>query len=246
MKTITPDLVPAFVRPWFRTREMCLAQGDWRAFADVLATQYPYARYIRGTTGPERLVKAIPDIRLERHLSALIDADGRISWEIQMGFDPDWQPNFRLSDDTPSGWRRDPLLLPHLRFLAHSAFRAAGGGMPEHLPGSRIEFSCEPGNQNHLSLARQLFGLLRRVATNRNQIVVQFPGYRISAAHKTSPVWLGHDAQRWVLQDPRRLLNYNGWTRDGITTGYGLRPAVDPDAYQGELQAVLDVVPRSS
>jgi hypothetical protein len=203
-------------RPAFRTRDICFSPADWRRVDEAVASHYPRSTVIRGATGPERIAQTIPSISKVNRLSDLMEETGQLPFESEIGFDPAWEPDFRLLEND-AGWMRNPLPLPIVRILQYQAVWDPQGTAPEHLCAGRIEISCQPGNDNHLTFARQFFDLIGKMSTNRNQVRLSVPGYNVDAVQeKGSRIWLGFDAIRWAREDKQRLLYYK--------PGWGLRP----------------------
>lgn len=120
---------------------------------------------------------------------------------------------------------RNPMPLPIVRILQYRGVWDPKGTAPEHLSRGRIEISCQPGNKNHLTFARQFFALMGKLSTNKNQLRITLPGYNIETVQeKGSLIWLGHDAIRWAREDRRRLLCYERGGSSDNCDGWGLRP----------------------
>jgi hypothetical protein len=93
---------------------------------------------------------------------------------------------------------------------------------PDHRPPGflvspfRFRARPGPGPGADFALARRLFHLLGKVATNRNHVYVGYPGYEvITVFEKGGTCWLGHDAIRWAREDPKRLLAMHTSGRGG-------------------------------
>ncbi len=78
----------------------------------------------------------------------------------------------------------------------------------------RLYFRCGKGNKEHLALARKALRLLGKVASNKIQ-VVEYPSLEVVARYpKGAFLWIGHDAARWLREDPARMAYYNeNWKR---------------------------------
>ena len=224
MTIVIPRPVHDPHRPAFRSRDVCFSATDWLQAGEAIKAQYPQSVYIRGATGPERIAKSIPAISRKSRLRDLMDETGQLPFEADVCFDPEWQPEFRVREDG-GGWIRNPMPLPTVRILQYQGVWGAQGKAPEHLSAGRIEISCQSGNENHLTFARQFFALMGKLSTNKNQLRIRLPSYNVEAVQeKGSLIWLGHDAIRWAREDKRRLLCYERSGSSDSDDGWGLRP----------------------
>lgn len=192
----------------FRSREVCLTEADWTVFAALLVEHLPEARYFCipkdcGGIDPPELQQGL---RLQDVLNC----------EIWVHFQLDWAPQWRWRDTSwiMCKWPRQPRVC--IQYVGK--INSVQPNKPEHIYCSKIDFSCRPGNMEDYALARRLFHLLGKVATNRHQKVVDFPNYEtVRVSEKGSSFWLGHDAIRWAKEDPKRILCFQ-------SAQWGIRP----------------------
>lgn len=193
----------------FRCREACLTPADLRAFSALLVENFPTARYfekphLRDLDGPEP-----PDITIALRLHDLND------YQVYMTFDEDWLPQWNKTEYY-GDWALAYPRLPDVRFLVGRMW-PANEQRPERIDSFEIQCSCRPHRKEDFTMARRLFYLLGKVATNRNQVYVGYPDYEvITVFEKGGGVWLGHDAIRWAREDPRRMLTMHASGRGGL------------------------------
>ncbi len=228
MKEIRIDLVPEFVRPSFRTKEVCLTIDDWGRIGDDLTLQFPTIRFLRKLTDAEWRGEARPDLRIESNLHSVLSSTKR-PHEISVFFEPHLQLNLRqelyktYDGESYSVWRYNVWGLPRLR-IASSGYPNRGwdGKGPESLDSTTIDSAGEPGNKNHLVLAQQIFGIIRRQVKKAPLLRVEYPTYESQPSTRNTRLeWITQDAMRWAREDPKRLLKPD-MRRDG--TGWGYRP----------------------
>ncbi len=216
-------------RPSFRTKDVCLSVQDWLDVGAELKQYYPSAVYVRRLTPLESSSESRPPLQINHQLSELLDASGeRFAPDIMMGFDPNHRLDLKPAREATDwrrrnfGWIYNGMCLPRIRLMTGAAPEPADKYGPERMPGGRIEMSLEPKNENHLALARQFFGILRRHITKRPMRVLRYPGYVPGIYRNGGLDWIGKDALRWALEDTKRLLK-SDMNPDG--TGWGYRPA---------------------
>jgi len=212
MKELEIDLVPEFVRPSFRTKHVCLTMEDWGRIGDDLVKQFPKIRFVRGISDAEWRGEAQPDIRIEENLRAVL-LSVRESRVFRAFFEPNLQLGLRrelyesTNGESYMVWRSNPSGLPRIRVRTSAGPDMGWDGKgPEQLRNDKIEFACEPGNKNHLALAQQFFGILRR-QISKEPLVSVGPGYEVQPTSRTAALeWIGKDAMRWAREDTKRLL----------------------------------------
>lgn len=227
-KEIKIELIEDSGRPSFRTKSVCLSVQDWLNVGAELKERYPQAVYVRRLTPKEAFSDARPPLVINHQLSELLDDTGEFASDITMGFDPDYRLDLKPAREATDwrrrdfGWVYNGMPLPRIRLAPGGDARAADKNRPERLYGGRIEMSLEPRNENHLALARQFFGIVRRQVTKEPMQVLRYPGYEAGLYRKGGLDWIGKDALRWAREDPKRLLKPD-MNPDG--TGWGYRPA---------------------
>lgn len=228
MKAIKIDTVPEFVRPSFRTKQVCLTLDDWGRISDDLVRQFPTIRFRHQITPAERRGEAPPDIKIEHSLRPILWSS-RESHAFDAFFDPDFQLGLRRELYKPSDgkgfmvWRYNRTGVPRLDIWPSGRpYWGWNGKGPERLGEAKIDFAGEPGNKNHLALAQQIFGIIRRQVKKEPLLYVDYPSYDSRPSMRnTSLEWITRDAMRWAREDPKRLLKAN-IKADG--TGWGFRP----------------------
>jgi hypothetical protein len=228
MKEIKIDLVPMFVRPSFRTKEICLTMDDLGRIGDDLSVQFPTIRFMRKLTDAEWRGEARPGLRIESNLRSAL-ASLTSSDEISVFFEPHLQLNLRqelyktFDGESYPVWRYNIPGLPHLRMIPSGyPNRGWDGKGPERLSRTKIDFAGEPGNKNHLALAQQIFGIIRRQVKKEPLLCVDYPSYESHPPIRDTRLeWITRDAMRWAREDPKRLL-VPDIRPDGA--GWGYRP----------------------
>lgn len=216
-----------------KTRYVWFTLADWQAFSDALALAYPHARYdIRPAyeVGPD-----CPEMVWENRLIKVpFSRKGASLWagDIPMIFDPAWQPictTYPLFNDPPDSvrWgidRTPPIPFPFVKFQERVAPDAKELATITTFKESHIHYFCLADNKVAAAEMRRFFRLLDKFCTNRNQAYYRLPSFElIRTEAKGSWFWFGHDAIRWVRDNPRRTLNYAGETR------WGMRPCTEEE-----------------
>lgn len=226
-----PDIVTRKVyrgRPWFRPRAMCLTMEDWRRIDDALRIACPYIRYYRDWTNEEQRGETPPPVKLTERISDQVMANGRMPDEVQMIFDPDWKLEFVPPGGRPDWWpfgspaeywtlKYSGGDLPNMRLRYPSAYSPASEKAPEHYYVDCFHLSIMPNHPGHIAFHRAFFSLLGKFASNRHQAMVdEWNTTRIFDPRERTNLWIGYDALRWLLEDPRRAIFHLqgvGWTR---------------------------------
>lgn len=195
----------------FRCRDACLTPADLKVFSTLLVENFAAARYFV----PPHFTKCDglepPNVPIALKLADLPD------YKIYMTLDEEWLPQWGRSPEDGS-WVLNYPRLPYVRFLVGRMW-PADRRYPERIDSLEIQCSCRPHRKEDFAMARRLFHLLGKVATNRNQVYVSYPGYEVITVFEKGgqgSVWLGHDAIRWAREDPRRLLTMHASGRGGI------------------------------
>lgn len=201
---------PELYRPTLRSRYVCLSPVDWQALGDALKLAYPAGLYVRDTTPEEQRSTDLPGDTPVDHLCGYVAKEGRMPFGIEMCLDPDWKIR-RWPAEKGAGitWHRNRLPFPFIKFDVGPGLWPAKPPRPECIVSGQIHVYCEYRNKNHLAFARRFYRLFGQFATNRNQRVKSYwekSFGRSSLRDKGSDMWLGHDAIRWVREDPAREL----------------------------------------
>lgn len=193
----------------FRSRETCLSPADLKAFAATLVEAFPTASYYIYPGLDEGGGDEPPLISTALHLLDLT------AYERWMHFDEEWGPQWQKDPDD-GRWVLAVPRLPKVRFLI-GKMRPADADRPERISATQIDVSCRPHRKEDFAMARRLFYLLGKVATNRKQVYVSYPDYKVRTVFdKGGGVWVGYDAMRWAREDPRRLLAMHTSGRGGV------------------------------
>jgi len=234
LKEIKIDLIAensqsGFSNVAFRTKNVCLTVQDWLDFSAVVEELFPQTIYVRRTTWEESVGQTMPSLPVRHRLSELLEDTGRFPPEVSMGFDRNYRTDFKPAREATdwrrrdTGWIYNGMMLPHFRLMPGATPHPADKIRPERLNGGRIEMSLELGNKNHLALAQQYFGIIRRYVSKEPLLRVEYPSYESSPSGRTAALeWIGKDVMRWAREDPKRLLKPN-LKVDG-TGGWGYRP----------------------
>jgi hypothetical protein len=222
---------PEFVERMFKNpivpgRRVCFTAVDWKDFGDAFAESLPDAWYTRNLTLEEARQVEPPAIPRHKHLCDVREPDGVFAGEVEVHLHADWNPRVV---ETGTSWKKwditSNLEIPRIRVLLSRGIQPADKDSPEHLDESEIQIYCESGNKNHARFVRQVFRLIERLATNRNQLVVSYPDYQIlNVIDKGSWCWFGRDALRWVREDQKRMFNYYRPKPERNQPGMGCRP----------------------
>jgi hypothetical protein len=212
-----------------KTRYVWFTMADWLAFSDALAEAYPQARYdIRpthqvGTDRPE----AIWDNRL---MDIPLSRKGYIGGDIMMVFDPDYHPEYEtysLKDDPPDilRWGRETSTpFPFVKFQQRVAPTADELATMTTLRESYVHYFCRTDDKPAAAHMRRFFRLFDKFCTNRNQAYYRLPSFELTHTEaKGSWYWFGHDAIRWVHENPRRILTYGG------SRSWAMRPCTEEE-----------------
>lgn len=200
-----------------RSRFLYMTEADWRGLAAALETEFPQARYHVRRQGPKCVADGLPKTEYYKHL---FDAGGWLYDSTEMVFDPKWEPEYAryqpYSDKPEDLWW---IILNHPR--PSVVFRVAKpqdweelANEPIHrrdrLGPDQIDFYADPREPEHTKLRSRVFRLIGKFAINRNQDLYRLPGQEfVRRIEKGSRDWVGHDAIRWALADPKRYFSYD-------------------------------------
>lgn len=89
---------------------------------------------------------------------------------------------------------------------------------------SHIHYFCLTDNKPAAAEMRRFFRLLDKFCTNRNQAYYTLPSFELTRIEaKGSWYWFGHDAIRWVHENPRHSLKYSG------SENWAMRPCTEEE-----------------
>lgn len=231
-----PDFTPQDGRPWFRSRKICFTMQDWQAFGDALRIACPYARFKRFEVREDDIGEQPPPIKLQPHIhDAALDAKQVYGCSrIGMYLDPAWRLEYERNDR--GRWTRKnscPEPKAYMDCNTH-VFKGAGGG-PDYIVSGQFVLALQPDNANHVAFARAFFSLFGKFASNRHQSSVSFPSYQSYDKKEAGEFWLGHHAIRWLLENPRCMIDFIDFRgrrgtpelQQGAAEGRGYRPLND-------------------
>lgn len=200
-----------------QSRFLHMTEADWRTFASALVTDFPEARYRAIRDSPKYVSEGFPKIK---YCKNLFDAGGWLYDTTEMIFNPTWKPRYAQYQpyaDKPED--RTWIILNHPR--PSITFRVAKpqnwdelAARPAHrnnrLGPGQVDFYADPREPEHAKLRSRVFRLIGKFATNRNQDIYRLPEWEfIRREEKGSRHWVGHDAIRWALADPKRYFSYD-------------------------------------
>lgn len=221
-----PEPIPHLgERPWFRTREICFTMADWRVIGDALRLACPYASYYRRADYGEFNGLEPPAVTLHDNIHDVAIGPNEMPYEIHVKFDPAWRIEF-VRDDDPPRWRNKAVSsTPYAYIRSTGSIYPERPGEPECVSSGTITFATEPKHEGHKIFMRNFFALLGRYSSNRHQVEVWTPGYEMSDPMVSAKIWFGHEAIRWALENPRRVLAYGRLSDPGEPMlGHGYRP----------------------
>lgn len=209
----------------FRSKRVCMNLTDWAAFAAAIDEANPEARYLRSLPlGIDVYGAEPPKVEIEGTFAEFL-SDPDVPWEITMIIDPTWQGSWKLGN---GGWYVSGPADLVTRFILGGKVVETRPKSPSHISHGEITVNCRPGRREHFNFAQRLFRLLKRFATNTNQISYSYPDYEVRWTQgKGNLNWLGHDAIRWAREDKRRMLCYERRGSGDDWVGWGLRPNDD-------------------
>ena len=217
-----PPAVPGFSRGWIRSRNICFIKEDWEAVGDALLIACPYAQYKRHITPPERILPEPPEPPISRHICDLVQPVNRFAVDISVQFYGGPQAGHDPEDPA-----RTIAMAPS--FSIRDAGRIyPADHEPEQASSGRLDFWLESNNADHIAFMRQIFSLFGRFSSNRHQMTVSYPDYEDYRHKVVGDLWLGHEAIRWALEDPKRILDYRTYSNPNEPIrGSGIRPIAE-------------------
>ena len=202
----------------FRSRHIAFTREDEGAYCALLREAFPDIRYLdeprSGYDGPEP-----PEIGF---YTRLVDCPASITDVI---FDPDWRPLW--SNETKyRTWSTTNHPYPNAYIIRSgsiypwsekSGIRGVEGPSPPSLAEGEIHFRCRVACPGDFKLAAKALRLIGKVATNKRQVHLFYPSLEvIGNREKGSELWIGHDAIRWLREDPERMTGYNAGMKIGL------------------------------
>ncbi len=206
-----------------RKREIILSPADQIAYADGLVGAFPDVRFCdiphvlpKNEQPPEIAVRSLAECRCE---------------DVFIVFDPAWRPRWNCAAGVTNNnrWYIDNIPLPNARFERGRGIRRRerykdlfDGEVPESIGSGRIYYRIASNDKAQESLARKALGLIGKVASNKNLMLVESPSLKVIRPEVRSEWWVGNDARRWCLEKPTRSLG--GMAQPGGAWTYRPKP----------------------
>lgn len=212
-------------RTHHRSRMVLMMPEDFQVFCELLAKEFPDARYYMDPTDklcnylyrPEKglLRTKPPRVLIHHSLRRIWQCAQRWNAHIIMVPDTEWQPVWKQIKDyygLPYEYPFWSLNRPRHPYIwirdIHYLNPSKGVATP-----STVDFSvhCQPGNEAHLRFASTVIRLLGRIASDRNLVKVEQHSGKILEIHvdKTSWNWVGHAARRWATENKNCFLGFS-------------------------------------
>jgi hypothetical protein len=190
-----------------RSRLVWLTEGDWRGFTEAVEQAFPFVRYYASIAwyGPKPDVFK-PTVLAKKPFEL---EDIYKDEDINGILNPDWQPADHYMDaaEADESYR---LKMPFFSMRPFHLFTPERQQKWKRFPYGMITFYSLPGNHEHKLISQRFYRLLNKFCTNRNQVTFEMPSRKVQFIHeKGSMFWFGHDAIRWLNEDPERSLHYN-------------------------------------
>lgn len=218
-------------RTHHRSRMVLMMPEDFKIFCELLANEFPDARYYMDPTDklrnylyrPEKGLRRTkpPRVLIHQSLQRIWQCAQRWNAHIMMVPDTEWQPVWKQIKDCYGlpyeypFWSLNP---PRHPFVWIRDIRYLSASKETARP-STVDFSihCQPGSETHLRFASTVIRLLGKIASDRNLVKVERRSGKILevSVDKTSWLWVGHVARRWATDSKDRFLSIST-TTEGI------------------------------
>ncbi len=202
----------------FRSRYIAFTKEDEAAYCALLREAFPGIRYLdKSRTGDKG--SEPPEIGVYTKLAECP------AYYTDVIFDPDWRPAWKKRDDYPywsnTNYPQSSAYIIRSRRIdpwsEKSGIRGVEGPVPARLSRGEIHFRCRPACPGDFKLAAKALRLIGKVATNKRQVTLYYPSLEvIGYSEKGSELWIGHDAIRWMREDPERMTWYNAGMKIGL------------------------------
>lgn len=198
-------------------RHVVFTWRDEQAYLDLLRARFPSVRVYLNPLSSEIEGPEPPVVPM------LTTVPERFSTFLEFAFSPGWKPTWER-DERSGEWRMRGFGYPNGTMLRCRATKKCkrrsdlGPGFdPPTLDEGEIYFRCRKDVPDDLKLARAALRLIGKIASNRNQVVVQYPILENRGPlEKGSFWWIGNDARRWLLEEPDRMTAYSVVSQQGI------------------------------
>jgi len=206
-------------RTHHRSKNVVMVAEDVRAFSEILAKEYPDARYYMDPTAKQRnylyrpgegiLREKPPRILIDHSLYRIWQSAHRWNTDITMVPDTGWKPTWEQVKDHrehPHWYLLSPRK-PYVWFRKVGRFYTEKDKVVADI--GFISIHCVPGNKAHLQFANRFFRLFGKIANDRNFTREKGGAVVETYVGKTSWTWVGHAARQWAAEKPNRYL-YGG------------------------------------
>jgi hypothetical protein len=198
-------------------RHIVFTWQDEQAYLDLLRARFPSVRVYLNPVSSALYGPEPPEVPL------LTRVPERFSIFLEFVFSPEWKPAWEW-DEKSGKWYMGGLAYPNGTMLrcrtvtkpTHRPETDSGFGPPVLMEGE-IYFRCRKDVPEDMKIARSALRLIGKVASNRNQVVVQYPTLEVrGSVEKGGWWWIGNDAKRWLLEEPDRMTAYKSVSQRGI------------------------------
>jgi hypothetical protein len=186
-------------------RRFCLSKSDLDDYGRLLLEAYPDMRFFRISFAEKEDQRQPPVLRFHDNLASA-NYGG-----LDIIFLPEnWEPQWSL-DTYSKRWYHGGMPWPNGTIGCSGKIDTTLNHGQPFMDTGEIYFRCRKGNKNDMRVARKCLRLVTKVASNQNQVHVDFPSMKV-LRNAPNDLWIGHDARRWLLEDPRRITEYGGGT----------------------------------
>jgi hypothetical protein len=194
-------------------RHFALVREDLDAYACLLTEAFPDIRFYKPSWDEKRNPEHPPKLRFQKDFASEGYGNFSILWSPEK-----WKPNWEWLKW--GEWYDGMMLWPNGVIECGEGIVPEQGKWPQFLFPGQIYFRCRKDNKEDMRMARKGLRLLTKVASNRNQVMVEIPSMKEFARfEKGNMLWIGHHAREWLLQDPRRMTDISS-----RSSTQGIRP----------------------
>lgn len=224
-------------QPWrlrWRTRDLIFSDEDVALFAAALEARYPRIRFVpyeywneqeKGGSGDDRRA---PEINYRRTLTSPGSSKGYMcrAWLEPEGWRPVWslpgERGYRFVEN-----------MPRLSFTWFTPLLHQGSWFDDNgrsvLNLGKVAAHYQEGDKEHLAFIRAVWRMIAQLSTN----TVPWCYHDLAAGEVKGPYlansnWIGHEAMRWVREDPRRCFFHRHRPHDAIPPASGNDPPTPP------------------
>lgn len=205
-----------------RGKAVLLTVEDMRRLSDALAETYPEARYRMETPHTQLRGKNPPRLLMGPCMYRIWQCACRWNESFLMLLDPAWTPVWHW-DRTDGRWKHWRAHHPHVRFWGIRGPVRHYPHHPEQIQFGTIDVVFDRSSDEQRNWATRFLRLFGKFASNKDLEEVHWPSRVPVASAGTKPrdrlgAWrmVGHDARRWALEDPARVLAFNDFRRTAL------------------------------